>query len=145
MFKFQKKYFFLTLALLVIEILIAVFVKDAIIRPYIGDFLVVILIYCFFKSFLNIPVLPLAISVLLFAYLIEILQYFKLIELLGLQDYKIIRIILGSSFSWLDMLAYTMGVIVVVIEEKKLKRNWNTVEKQLDKIPLKKGVGGFSS
>ncbi|MFT5385169.1 MAG: hypothetical protein ACI81W_002574, partial [Saprospiraceae bacterium] len=40
----------MTAFLFLIEVGIAVFIQDRIIRPYIGDLLVVILIYCFIRS-----------------------------------------------------------------------------------------------
>ena len=76
MLKFKLKYFILAAILFLIEVLIALFIHDNFIRPFVGDVLVVILIYCFIKSFLNSPVVITAIAVLLFAYLIEVLQYF---------------------------------------------------------------------
>ena len=78
MVRFQRNYFFLALLLLLIEIFIAIFIHDQFIRPYVGDFLVVILMYCFIKSFLNTPVIATAIGVLLFAYAVETVQYFNL-------------------------------------------------------------------
>lgn len=118
MLRFSKKYFLLTIILFVIEVLIALFVKDAIIRPYVGDVLVVILIYCFIKSFFNWPVVPIAIGVLLFAFVVETLQYFKFVELVGLADSKLARIVIGTSFAWLDMLTYIIGIAIVLIIEK---------------------------
>ena len=115
---FQKRYFFITIALLLTEILIALFVRDNFIRPYIGDVLVVVLIYCFLKSFFKIKILPLALSVLVFAYVVETLQYFNVVEMLNLQHSKIARIIIGSSFAWLDILAYTLGISTVIVVEK---------------------------
>jgi hypothetical protein len=114
MFRFHKNYFAFTGLLLVIEILIALFVHDRFVRPYVGDFLVVILIYCFIKSFLNFPVIITAFAVLLFAYAIEIAQYFNLVSLLGFQNHSILRIIIGSSFEWMDMVAYTLGIVVLL-------------------------------
>jgi len=119
MLRFQKKYFTWAVLLFLIEVLIAAYLHDRIIRPYIGDFLVVILLYCFVKSFFDIPALPLAISVLLFAYIIEVLQYFNLVYRLGLEKSNIARIIIGSSFEWIDLIAYTAGIIVVLYFEKK--------------------------
>jgi len=118
MFRFQKNYFLLTLLLFLIEVLIAAYVHDAIIRPYVGDFLVVILLYCFVKSFWNGPTLVVAISVLLFSYTIEILQYFHWVNLLGLQHSRIATIVLGSSFEWIDLIAYTAGIATVLLIEK---------------------------
>lgn len=117
--KFNPRYFLYTILLFVTEVLIALYVHDQFIRPYIGDFLVVILIYCFVKSFLNTPVVPTAFGVLLFAYLVELLQYFRIVEVLGLQHSRAARIIIGSSFEWQDMLAYTMGILMVVLVEKR--------------------------
>lgn len=117
--KFNPRYLISTILLFITEVLIALFVHDQFIRPYIGDFLVVILIYCFVKSFLDTPVVPAALGVLLFAYTVEVLQYFRIVEVLGLQHYRAARIIIGSSFEWLDMLAYTMGILMVILVEKK--------------------------
>lgn len=65
MLRLNKTYLILTIFLFVIEVLIALFVHDNFIRPYVGDVLVVILIYCFVKSFLDLPEFVLAIGVLL--------------------------------------------------------------------------------
>ncbi|WP_373553291.1 DUF2809 domain-containing protein [Haliscomenobacter sp.] len=115
--KFNLRYFIYTVLLFAIEVLIALFVHDQFIRPYIGDFLVVILIYCFVKSFLNTPVVLTALGVLVFAYTVEFLQYFRIVEVLGLQHSRAARIIIGSAFEWQDMLAYTMGILAVVLVE----------------------------
>lgn len=119
MFSFSKRYFLLAIILFIIEVLIALYVQDAIIRPYVGDFLVVILLYCLLKAFLNIPVIPAAIGVLLFAYLVETLQYFHLVHRLGLGHSKLATIIIGSSFEWIDLVAYTAGIAIVIIIEAK--------------------------
>lgn len=123
MFRFHKGYFILTVLLFVTEVLIAMYMHDRIVRPYVGDVLVVILIYCFIQSFLKLPVLPTAIGVLLFAFLVEILQYFKIVELLGLQDNELAVIVIGTSFAWLDMLTYIIGITIVLISEKFIFNN----------------------
>ena len=120
MLKFHSRYFIFSAIIFVVEVFIAIFIHDGIIRPYVGDFLVVILIYCFIKSFFNFGVLPTAIFVLLFSYTIESLQYFKVVEKLGLKNYKIVRIIMGTSFEWSDILVYTLGIATVLIIEKKI-------------------------
>jgi Protein of unknown function (DUF2809) len=117
-FHFNKNYFLLTIILFAIEIFIAKYIEDDIIRPYIGDMLVVILIYCFAKSFIATKIIPTAIAVLFFSYFIEALQYVKIVNILGLQEYKLARIIIGTSFSWVDILMYTIGIIIVLVVEK---------------------------
>lgn len=113
----NKNYLFVTVLLFILETLIAIYVHDQFIRPYLGDVLVVILIYCFVRSFLKIPVVPAAFGVLLFSYFIELLQYFNFVTVVGLENHKIARIVLGSSFEWLDIVAYTFGFFLVLLLE----------------------------
>lgn len=118
MLKFNIKYFALTVLLFATEVLIALYMHDAFIRPYGGDVLVGILIYCFVKSFLNTPITSTALTVLVFCYIVEILQYFHYVDLLGLQHSKLARIVMGTGFSWIDMLCYTAGMFIVLLLER---------------------------
>ena len=115
---FNKYYLFSFILLFLTEVYIAIYVHDTIIRPYIGDVLVVILIYCFIKSFISISINTNAIAVLLFSFFVETLQYFKIVHILHLQDNTLARIIIGTSFAWLDIASYTAGIILVWIVEK---------------------------
>lgn len=119
MLRFHKKYFFVTVILFLVEVVIAIYFHDRFIRPYVGDFLVVILLYYFFKTFLHTSVLFIAIPVLLFACLIEAAQYFHLLGLLGFQNNPVLRTVFGSSFEWSDLLAYTLGITLVLIIERR--------------------------
>lgn len=121
--RFNKTYFLLFILIFIIEVLIALYVHDDFIRPYFGDVLVVILIYCFVKAFVNIRTLPLAIGVLLFSFVVETLQYFRFIELIGLQDVKLARVVIGTSFAWMDIWCYVAGFIVILIAEYLLLTN----------------------
>ena len=114
MFRFSLPYFLLSILLLAVEICIAAYLHDRIIRPYGGDFLVVILLYCLVRSFLNTPILPTALAVLVFSYLIETLQYFRLADHLGLKPHSLSRILLGDYFTWTDILSYTLGILFVI-------------------------------
>ncbi len=125
MFTFNKNYFIIAALIFIIEVLIALFVRDNFVRPYLGDTLVVILIYCFIRSFLILPVLTLAIFVLVFSFTIELLQYFNIVERLGLEKSEIVRTVIGTSFAWIDVLAYTVGFAIVVIVEKYMLRKWS--------------------
>lgn len=118
MFRFNSKYFVCMIALLATEIVIARYAHDQLIRPYGGDYLVVIFLYCLLKSFLSWPVKQTALSVLLFSYGIEISQYFNLAHHLGLDGSKIASVIMGNYFTWIDMIAYTLGILTVLWVEK---------------------------
>ena len=117
-FAFSKKYFLSALILFCIEIFIARYVRDQIIRPYGGDFLVVILLYCILRSFTHLSVNTTCISVLLFSYLIEILQHFHLAVILGFRSGSIPYILLGNYFSWADIISYTLGIAAVFSFER---------------------------
>ena len=118
MLVFNRRYFALMVALLFIEVFIAFYVHDGFVRPYLGDFLVVILLYCFLKSFLKLSVWKAAILVWLFSFFIEGMQYLNLIEILGLEQSKIARTVIGHSFSWMDLFAYTAGMVTVILIEQ---------------------------
>jgi hypothetical protein len=118
MLTFNKNYFGIAILIFIIEVLIALFVTDRFVRPYFGDVLVVILIYCFIKSFLRLPVFPLAMAVLVFAFTIETLQYFKIVVKLGLGKSQIARTVIGTSFAWADLVAYVVGIVIVLVVEK---------------------------
>jgi len=123
MITFNKKYFGFTILLFISEVLIALYINDNFIRPYLGDVLVVILIYCFLKSFLKLPVLIVAIFVLAFSFTIEFLQFLNIVEKLGLEKSKIARTVIGTSFSWIDLLTYIIGITIVLIIEKYWLKN----------------------
>jgi hypothetical protein len=130
MLTFNKNYFGLAILIFTLEVLIALFVRDNFIRPYFGDVLVVILIYCFIRSFLRLPIFMLAISVLAFSFIIEFLQYLNIIKALGLEGSKIASTVMGNSFAWKDLLAYVAGIVAVLVVEKYLLKEKPSVSHQ---------------
>jgi hypothetical protein len=118
MLRFNKDYFLLSVALLLTEILIARYVHDSMIRPYGGDFLVVVLLYCLVMTFLNVSVVNAAAAVLLFSCVVEWTQYIKLADRLQLAPGSLSRVLLGDYFSWTDIGCYAMGICAVLIVEQ---------------------------
>ncbi len=121
-FRLNMKYLCAFIIVFIIEVLIAVFVNDKFIRPYVGDILVVVLIYCFIRSFIGNEVKLLSLYIFVFAALIEVGQYFHLAELLGLSDYKIARIIIGSTFDLKDIACYLAGCTGLFLYEMVKRR-----------------------
>jgi hypothetical protein len=115
-------YGLLTLFLLIIEVLIALYVRDAFIRPYGGDILVTILLCCFLRMIFlkKIPFIPL--WVFLISILVEIGQYFGFVYLIGLGHIRFFRLILGTGFSFVDILCYGVGCVLFFIAEKILEK-----------------------
>ncbi|MGD1860227.1 MAG: DUF2809 domain-containing protein [Leptolyngbyaceae cyanobacterium] len=121
--RFSVYYLSWTIALFWVELGIALFVDDAFVRPYVGDVLVVILIYAFVRTFFKVAIAPTALGVLLFAFGVEILQYFDIVEVLGLGENAITRTIIGTTFVWKDWVAYTVGMVILLALEKSFGRH----------------------
>ncbi len=124
----KNNYLLAFIIILITEIIIAIFVKDTIIRPFVGDILVIILMYTFIRGTIqkNIKLLPLYLF--LFATMVEIAQYFRIVEILNLQDNKFISIIIGTTFDKKDILCYFIATVILFI--------WEKIEKNKD-IPMK--------
>lgn len=99
--------------LLIIEVVIAVYIHDNFIRPYIGDVLVVAVVYCFVRIFVPDTVKFMALYVFLFAAFVEVLQYLQLVKLLQLEENALARIIIGSTFDIKDIICYGVGSIAI--------------------------------
>jgi len=99
-------------------VVIALFVRDAFVRPYLGDTLAVILVYAGLRAVLRIGMLGAGAAALAIAFAIEFGQRFGLLDLLGLRDLPIARIVLGSGFDPWDLAAYTIGALLVLIFER---------------------------
>lgn len=99
------------------EVLIALYVRDSFVRPYIGDVLVVVLVYSFVRIFLPTGIPRLPFYVFLFACFVEVMQYLQLVETLEITN-RAVRIILGSTFDWKDIACYAVGCILIVLFER---------------------------
>ena len=113
----KRNYLIGFFSLLIIEILIASFIKDDFIRPYLGDFLVVIMLYCFLMGISRFAIYKSLFIVLVFSFTIEFLQLIDIPKLFQYQPPKSIMIILGNSFSVWDLVAYLLGLISCLIIE----------------------------
>ncbi len=119
---FNRSYFLKFLVLLTIEVGIATLIKSGFVRHTLGDFLAVIMVYCLIKSFFNIKPLVAAWIVLVFSTLVEIGQYFDLLEALNWNHNPIANVVLGNTFSYTDLVAYMLGIITVMILENRFSK-----------------------
>lgn len=112
---FQKRFLFLFVLICLVEVFIALFINDRFIRPFVGDVLVIVLLYVFIRIFYTCdhPVI-IALCIFFFACLVELGQYFGLVSLLKLPETSVAAIMLGTTFDWLDILAYATGVIIII-------------------------------
>ncbi|MCD9854276.1 DUF2809 domain-containing protein [Epilithonimonas sp. JDS] len=121
--KFNLKHFLIAVTIFIVEVLIATKLKDIFfVRAYLGDVFVVMLLYYFIKAFFNLNPTKLIIGIFVFSCLIEFLQYFHFGELLGFKDNRIMMIVLGNSFSWIDILCYFAGCVILFLIEANFYR-----------------------
>ncbi|HLT48978.1 MAG TPA: DUF2809 domain-containing protein [Aequorivita sp.] len=120
------RYFSAFLILLLMEFTIAYFHFNPFIRGFLGDVLVMLLLYSFLKIFIKNNVFNIAISVLGFAFLVELLQFLKLSEILKIKS-KIILTVLGSVFDGWDLVAYFIGFLLILLIEKLLHKKYTSV------------------
>ena len=114
----------ISLLLLGIEVLIG-FYAHGWVRSYLGDVLVVILIYTIIRTIAPYKIgrwyiLPAAI--LIFSFIVEFLQLWGFCDRLGITN-QFLRIIIGTGFSWVDILCYCVGIIPCFIAEFLLARS----------------------
>lgn len=106
-----------TVGLFFVELLIALFVHDRLIRPYVGDVLVVVLLYTFVRILWPEGIRFLPLYIFLFAAGVEVLQYFRIAEVLGLSDNRILSVVIGSVFDWKDIVCYGVGCVLLGVYE----------------------------
>lgn len=109
--------------LLATEVCIALFVNDSFIRPYVGDMLVTLLLCCLCRVIIPNKVCLLPLYVFAFAACVEIGQYFDLVALLGLADNRFLSILMGRTFSWIDLICYAVGCIAAFGLDQAVRHN----------------------
>ncbi|WP_439127586.1 DUF2809 domain-containing protein [Polaribacter sp.] len=121
MIKFNKTYFTLFLALFLIEVFIAKY-TTGFIRHTVGDYFAVAFVYTFIKSIFKISEEKAALITFLISFVIEFLQLSNLQNHFPEQHERALKIILGTSFSIGDLVAYTLGVITIILVEKTMRK-----------------------
>jgi len=121
--KVRERYIYLaiTILLMIVEIVIAKTLKSGFIRGFVGDVLVVILIYTFLRVFIKKRTRGLGVFIPLgvfsFACIVEFLQYINILKWLGLDSIQFFRTWCGSVFDWGDILAYGIGAAIAMLWE----------------------------
>lgn len=117
-------YFGLTTTCFIALILIVeLFNNNQLVRGFIGDVIVIWLIYFFAKVFYDFNAMKLAVFTLVGAFTTEFLQYLDFTTYIGIEHNAIARLILGAVFDPYDLIAYTIGAVLVYIIDTRLIRN----------------------
>lgn len=117
-----------TVVLLAIEVFIALYIHDKFIRPYIGDVIVVVVVYTFVRIFIPERVRMLPLYVFIFAAGVEVLQLFHIVDILGLGSNRFMRILIGSVFDMADVICYGIGCVMLGIYEWRMAKKAKKLE-----------------
>jgi hypothetical protein len=123
MMKKRLFYGIATVILLIIEIIIGLYAHGWI-RNYLGDVLVVILLYTLYRTIiLEWPVkwYVLPTVILIFAFGVEFLQLWGFCDRFGITN-RLLRIIIGTGFSIEDLVSYAIGIVPCYVVEYNIKR-----------------------
>ncbi len=119
LFQFNYAYFLVTIFIFLTEVLIATVLKyNLFIRAYLGDVIVVMLLYTFIKSFFTVNDTKLILGIFIFSCLVEFAQYFSIAEKFGFRPGSIMYIVIGNSFSWIDIMCYAAGCLLLYLLKK---------------------------
>lgn len=120
--RFHRGYALAAAAIFAVEVLIALYVRDRFVRPYLGDTLAVILVYCGLRAVTTLRVVPAAVIALSVAFAVEFGQLIRIIDTLGLSHSRVARIVLGTGFELKDLVAYAAGALIVLACERLRRR-----------------------
>lgn len=123
MFMSKKRYARITYAIIAIvlfltEVYIALYVNDSFIRPFGGDILVTLLLGDVIRIFVLKKPKILALYIFVFSIFVELMQYIDIVKLLHLDHIQLLSVLVGRSFSFIDIVCYGVGCIAFVLVEK---------------------------
>lgn len=100
-----------------VEVCIGIFYFSHFIRSYLGDVIIVWVLYCLFRSFVpkKLNSYGIALGILVFSFAVEFLQKAHIADLLGVEN-KLLRIIIGTSYATEDLWCYVAGTAVTILE-----------------------------
>ena len=108
--------------ILAVEIYIAICVKGGFVRHYAGDVLAVILLYALARAIFSEPPLNLPLKIFAFAAALELAQYLSAVQILGVEN-KILKVMIGGTFDFVDLLCYAAGCVLAGGAEKFESKN----------------------
>lgn len=111
--------------LVLVEVLIARFHFHPFVRGFVGDVLVILLLYHLVLSFFTMASERVIIGILVFAFGVELLQLAGISEAFE-NTPTVIKIITGTTFDPWDLVAYCCGGIVLFAFQKIQKKKRKT-------------------
>ena len=120
----RKWYFILFLAMFAAEAaILKFFEKNLFIRGFIGDVLAVIFLYALIMSVVKIKKTYVIVFSYLTGIILEIGQYYNFAKIIGMENNKVFTVLFGSCFDWIDIFAYSIGSLMLIIIEILVEKN----------------------
>lgn len=118
--RFDARAFAIALLLFVLLALLAIFGAGAgWLRGFFGDVLAVVWLYFVFKTVMAARPMPLALAAFGVGCALELGQYLARLGQWQIAN-PVLRIVIGSTPDWLDVLAYAIGAAAVVAIERSI-------------------------
>ena len=118
----RRVYALTALIVFTVEIVIALFVADNLIRPYAGDALAVVLVYLVLRAAMSWRLVPALAAALMIAIVIELGQLIHVLDIVGLGHNRWARTVFGGVFDLRDFAAYAGGGVIVALGEHWRRR-----------------------
>lgn len=117
--------FLAILHFLICLIIVKVFRYSGFIRGFLGDVFFMGLMFYSLKAIYDFNKEKLLLNLLFLAYIVEISQYFKILEYLNLSNNAFLKLLFGATFDVMDLIAYTIGTFFVwsTIYFQKIKKD----------------------
>lgn len=114
-------YMIIFVLILIVECLVAIFLKKGFIRENVGDILVVPCIYTMIRIIFPKKIKNLDLYVLIFAIIVEILQLLNITSIIS-NNNRILSIALGGTFDIKDIICYLLGFISIIVIQKVIPK-----------------------
>lgn len=98
------------IALFAIEVMIALFVRDALVRPYLGDVLATAMVYFALRGVTPLGRGGAATAAFALGVVIELGQALHVLDHAGLGHSRVARVVFGGVFDLKDLVCYAAGV-----------------------------------
>lgn len=117
--------FLAILHFLICLIIVKVFRYSGFIRGFLGDVFFMGLMFYSLKAIYDFNKEKLLLNLLFLAYIVEISQYFKILEYFNLSNNAFLKLLFGATFDVMDLVAYTIGTFFVwsTIYFQKIKKD----------------------
>ncbi|MEH0195529.1 DUF2809 domain-containing protein [Caulobacter sp. CCNWLY153] len=109
--------------LFAVEVVIALFVRDGFVRPYLGDVLATAMVYFAVRGATPLGRAGAAACALALGVVIELGQALNVLDHAGLGGSRVARVVFGGVFDLKDLACYVVGVGLAMLVDRRRRSN----------------------